>query len=82
VIDLSALIRRKSRLDGHPPAPPYTVRAQYCPGTKEGERRETWVSSRKEHDGWPVDATARRDAILERVLPENSSVAIVLRFAD
>src|SRR2546427_2569426 len=71
VIDLSALIRRRSRLNGHSPAPPASTSPDALrrpPSGRPGEPCSTPPTRRLQEDGEPAEVAQQRSAVLGRVV--------------
>src|SRR5436309_15173408 len=71
VIDLSALIRRRSRRNGHSPAPPASTppdARRRPPSGRPGEPCFAPPTRRLQEDGEPAEVTPQRSAVLGRVV--------------
>src|SRR5712664_3887852 len=71
VIDLSALIRRRSRLNGHSPAPPASTPPDALrrpPSGRPGEPCFAPPTRRLQEDGEPAEVAQQRSAVLGRVV--------------
>ena len=71
VIHLSALIRRRSRLNGHSPAPPASTPPDALrrpPSGRPGEPRFAPPARRLQEDGEPAEVAQQRSAVLGRVV--------------
>src|SRR5207244_7720021 len=71
VIDLSALIRRRSRLNGHSPAPPASIPPDalwWPPSGRPGEPCFAPPARRLQEDGEPAEVAQQRSAVLGRVV--------------
>src|SRR5437667_8867138 len=71
VIDLSALIRRRSRLNGHSPAPPASTppaALRRPPSGRPGEPCFAPPARRLQEDGEPAEVAQQRSAVLGRVV--------------
>src|SRR5438093_13564588 len=71
VIDLSALIRRRSRLNGHSPAPPASTppdALRQPPSGRPGEPCFAPPARGLQEDGEPAEVAPQRSAVLDRVV--------------
>src|SRR5437870_11878419 len=71
VIDLSALIRRRSRLNGHSPAPPASTppdALRLPPSGRPGEPCLAPSARRLQADGDPAEVAQQRSTVLGRVV--------------
>src|SRR5207245_8833138 len=72
VIDLSALIRRRSRRNGHSPAPPASTSPDALrlpPSGRPGEPCLPSSAGRLQEDGDPAEVARHRSPVLARFVP-------------